>query len=105
MTPLDQIRQELAQRVYDLLDAHYPRYRLMPEGELGHSIEKAVAVGVVRWALMCHDGNQSKASIRCGINRNTLRKILNESLMLEEEAKYAKALGEINKPRQRIGTY
>lgn len=105
MTPIEQIRHELANHVVELLDSYLPRFRALDEHKLGQKIENAAAIGVVRWALMCTERNQSAASRRTGINRNTLYKLMKEGLMLEEEAKYAKALGEINKPRQRIGTY
>lgn len=115
MTPLDKIKAELALFVYEKLDAAYPRYRNMPEPRLGWELESAAVIGAIRWALKCHEGNQSKAAKRCGINRNTLRRFLNDAKMMEEIAKYdaveqailAKTvkdwpLDEISPPRQRI---
>lgn len=88
MTPLEEIRQELAEYVYKLLDQHYPRYRVMHDKKIGRQIEIATQVGLVRWAMMCAENSQSKAAIRIGINRNTVRKILADAHLMREEKKF-----------------
>lgn len=88
MTPLEEIRQELADHVYKLLDQHYPRYRVMNDKKIAKQLEIATQVGLVRWAIMCAENNQSKAARRLDITRNKVAKLLIDSHLMREEKKF-----------------